>query len=452
MVNIFARISNALKKNQDGQPLRAELEPTVGLGAMIGQRYRLDAEIGRGGMGIVYRAHDVQTDRDVALKIINPETANALTLQQFSREAVIVGKLDHPQIAAVYDAGAQESLPFIVMELVQGTSLEDLHGFTCARIIDIGIQLCEVLEYIHTQGFVYRDLKPGNVILEKRGFRYLVKLIDFGLARPHGEAYLPNESSLAGTVFYLAPELIKGQPADIGSDLYAFGALLYELITDRVPFFNIDENNIRTQHLEEQPAPPSHSRDDVPPVLEAIVLRLLAKQPKDRFASAFEVCQALKQIPIASGSAKRGNLPKTDCAVSEKDLEKVIELLYSNQLVTLLDKDDTLALAVGTKLADQFSDGAWIVDLETLKDPMMVLQAVAAVLGVSVDSQRAPTVLLIENLREKNLLLLLRHFSHVRAACSQLAETILRTCPDVSILAVGDMPLTMTGEYSSKSG
>jgi hypothetical protein len=446
MANFFARISNALKKNQELQTLRAELDPTVGPGTIVGRRYRLDAEIGRGGMGIVYRGHDIQTDRDVALKMINPETANALTLPQFSREAEIAARLDHPHIAAVYDTGAQESLPFIVMELVQGASLGEMRGFTYARIIEIGIQLCDALEYIHQQGYVYRDLKPANIILQKRGFHYFVKIIDFGLARPRGEEYLPAESSLAGTVFYLAPELIRGQPADAGSDLYALGALLYEMITDRVPFFNIDENNIRIQHLEELPAPPSHSRDDVPPALEAIVLRLLAKQPEDRFASGFEVCQALKQIPVASGSVKHGNLPKTDCAVSETEIGGVIALLESNQLVTLLDNDDALALAVGTKLADQFLDGAWIVDLEMVRDPMMVLQTVAAVLGVSIDSQRAPTVLLIEYLREKNLLLILSHFSHVRGAYSQLVETILRTCPDVSILAAGEMPLTMFGE------
>jgi serine/threonine protein kinase len=449
MPNFFTRLSQVFQRDKNS----ADSKMTLRVGAVINQRYRLDEEIGRGGMGIVYRAHDIPTERDVALKIINLETANALTLSQFSREADIYAKLDHPHIAAMYDTGVYELPPFIVMELVQGTSLGEVHGFTYARIVDIGNQLCDALEHIHQHGYVYRDLKPANIILQKRGFHYFVKLIDFGLARPRGEAYLPKESSLAGTVFYLAPELIKGQPADIGSDLYALGALLYEMITGRVPFFNIDEDNIRRQHLEEPAVPPSHSRNDVPPALESIVLRLLEKDPKDRFASALEVRLALKQVPTAGEAAKHGNLPKTDNAVSEKEIGQVVELLGSNRLATLLYHDDSLALTVGTKLMDQFSDGVWVVNLETVNDPMLVLQTVAAVLGVSADSQRAPTVLLIEYLREKNLLLLLTHCSHVRGACSQLAEAILQTCPDVSILATSDKPLAMPGEkYFQRAG
>src|SRR5512138_1854667 len=159
--------------------------PTLGVGSLLHERYRLDVEIGRGGMGVVYRAHDLQTDRDVAIKVVNWQKANALTLQQFSNEAQITSRLKHPHIVEVYETGTANSgdaepLPFIVMEFVQGISLSDISGLTIRRVLNIGQQICEALEYAHSQGLVYRDLKPGNVLIEKRGFQSFVKLTDFG--------------------------------------------------------------------------------------------------------------------------------------------------------------------------------------------------------------------------------------------------------------------------------
>jgi serine/threonine protein kinase len=325
------------------------------MGTLINGRYRLDAEIGRGGMGVVYRAYDIPNDRDLAVKVINVARANTLTHQHFLQEAEFNARLTHPHIVAIYetgliDPGAQELSSYMVMEWVQGISLENLHGLTYARILDIGKQICEALEYAHEQGFVYRDLKPGNVLIEKRGFQYFLKLTDFGLARPRGMAYLAYESSLAGSFFYLAPELIAGQPADIPSDLYALGVTLYEMITGRVPFSDFDEQTVLSQHVDELVTPPSHSRGDVPPALEAIVLRLLAKDPQDRFASAQEVRDALEQVRVAQKNAmKRRNLPQpsTQSSGRENGIAQVIQLLESNPLVTILDDDETLALAVG---------------------------------------------------------------------------------------------------------
>jgi serine/threonine protein kinase len=427
-----------------------------GIGSLLDQHYRLDAEIGRGGMGIVYRAHDIPNDRDVAIKVMNPNSANALTLQQFAREKEISARLNHPHIVTVYETGTvvtseDEPAPFIVMELVHGISLDELRGLTYARIVDIGQQICDALEYAHNQGLVYRDLKPGNAILEKRGFRYFVKLLDFGLARPRGEAYLPNESNLAGTTFYLAPELIAGQPADISSDLYALGAVLYEMITGRVPFSDIDEENILSQHLKETVSPPSHSRSDVPSALEAIVLRLLEKSPKDRFAFAQEVRHALERVELARESASHGNLPKANYTAREDEIVQVIQLLESNQLVTLLGDEDKLALAVGEPLTNEFEDGVWLVQLESIHEPGEVIQAVASALDVHEIPNRPLAVSLIETLREKNLLILLGHCDRLLSACAQLAETIIRACPEVYILATTHQPLNISTEKCYRS-
>jgi serine/threonine protein kinase len=422
-------------------------------GALLEGRYRLEAEIGRGGMGIVYRARDLPENRDVAVKVIHPEKANALTRGQFLQEAEINARLHHPHIVAVYQTGTVEavgeSMPFLVMELVQGPGLDTLHGLTYASILDIGKQICEALEYAHSQGLVYRDLKPANVLLERRGFRYFVKLTDFGLARPRGLAYLDTESTAAGTLFYLAPELIAGRAADIPSDLYALGATLYEMITGRVPFSDFDERTILSQHLGSPVAPPSQARDDVPPALEAIVLRLLAKQPADRFASARAVREALEQIPPGQGStAARGNLPplSTELAGGENEIAQASQLLEENPLVTLAGENKTLVLAVGARLADQFTDGAWWINVEAVIQPAQVLETVASVLGVCQDPGRPLSVCLVQHLREKNLLLLFTGCDRFPGACAQLAETILGTCPDVRILATSEQPLNIPAE------
>ena len=446
-MNTMAKFFSRFRRAQQAD--KTEARAVFAVGSLINGRYRLDAEIGRGGMGIVYRAHDIPNDRDVAIKVINTDKANALTREQFLREAEISARFQHPHIVAVYEIGEVESVPFIVMELVKGTSLSDMPGLTYARIIEIGIQICEALEYAHNEGFVYRDLKPGNVLVEKRGFHYFARLMDFGLARPRGTPNAVNESSVAGTLFYLAPELIAGQPADIPSDLYALGATLYEMITGRVPFSDFDEQAILSQHLEASATPPSHSRADVPPALEAIVLRLLAKDPTDRFASAQQVRQALEEIHLTHESSRpRGNLPPLSKELTghEDDIAQVKELLQSNRLVTLLGGSESLTLATGAQLMDQFSDGVWWVDLAPLDDPGRVLETVATVLGICRDPDRSLTVSLIEHLHEKNLLLIFTACDHLLGACAQLVETILRGCPDVYILAAGQQPLNVVGE------
>jgi serine/threonine protein kinase len=332
------------------------------------------------------------------------------------------------------------------MELLQGVPLSELREFTFARIVDIGKQISEALAYIHDQGFLYRDLKPGNLMLEKCGFHYCVKLFDFGLARPRGEAYLPNESYRAGTVFYLAPELIAGQPADTGADLYALGATLYEMITGRVPFFNIDEEHILAEHLEESVSPPSQSRSDVPPALETIVLRLLEKDPDARFTSAREVCEALEQVTITHRSVPHGNLPPSQADGRENEIEQVIHLFESHQVVTLLHDDHQLALAVGTRLMEEFPEGVWLVEVATVDEPIMLLPTVASLLGVRGDGHRSLTVALLEWLREKQLLIIFKQCHYLLPACSQLVETIIEACPEVYILGTSSLPLNVSGE------
>jgi non-specific serine/threonine protein kinase len=336
------------------------------------------------------------------------------------------------------------------MELVPGRGLDELRHLTCARIIEIGTQICDALAYAHDQGFVHRDLKPGNVLIEKRGFKYFAKLADFGLARPRGVNNLPHESNTAGTVYYLAPEVIAGQLPDVASDLYALGALLYELLTGRVPFSDfIDDQAIFAQHLNESVSPPSHSRADVPSALEALVLRLLAKDPRARYASAQAVRAALEQIQLTrANTSTPGNLPDALPALNgcEQELTQIEGLLAAHQSVTLLNNDPALALALGAKLRAQFADGIWQADLSAVREPAQALPVVASLLGVHSGPDRPLTVTLIESLREKNLLLILHHCDHVLYACAQLVETLVHTCPDLYILVASPQPLNIPDE------
>lgn len=468
---LFTNLTNSLRGKKDvdpsGSPDPAGVPArpagtTIGVGALIEGRYRLDAELGRGGMGIVYRAYDISSDRQAAVKIMLAGRATVPAREQFLREAQITAKLDHPHIVAVYgtgmvDTGSRAPIPFIAMEYVNGQSLSDLRGLTINQVVDLGRQICDALEYAHGQGLVHRDLKPQNVLVEKRGLHYFAKLADFGLARPRVGSDSPAEGAVAGTIYYLAPEVIAGQPADVAADLYAFGVMLYEMVTGRVPFSDYDEESVLSQHLNESVVPPSQSRRDVPPALESIILRLLAKDPKGRFDSARDVCHALEQISMSPSSIGRNtNLPKdlADLAARADETAKIIHLLESSRLVTLLGDPGSarsqVALACGAKLTDQFSDGVWVVELERCLDLAAVPQTVADVLGVRADPGRALTVSLMEYMREKNLLLILDHCDHLMGACAQLAGTILQTCPAVYLIVSSSQPLGISGEATCR--
>jgi hypothetical protein len=241
-------------------------------------------------------------------------------------------------------------------------------------------------------------------------------------------------------VYFVAPEVIAGQPAGVAADLYALGVLLYQMTTGRVPFSAFDEQSILAQHLNEPVIPPSDSRPDMPPALESIILRLLAKDPQDRFGSASEVCQALEQVERAGASPSRGNLPADiqSPGGSAEEIAHLQQTIMSSRLVVLVGIEAAertrWALAAATGLTGQFSDGIWRVDLGSCLDAFAVPLAVHAVLGVNTQPGRPPVVSLVQYLQEKNLLLILDGCEAHTAACVQLSQTILPACPEVSIL------------------
>ncbi|MCP4536608.1 MAG: protein kinase [Chloroflexi bacterium] len=267
------------------------------IGTILENRYRLDAELGHGGMGTVYRAHDTRLERDVAVKVMTKAALGTEGRARLMREARATAKLNHPNIISVHDAGEAKMLaqadtsPFIVMEFAKGQSLHDHRPETLSDVLSIARQICAALDHAHVNGIIHRDLKPENVMILPDG---TAKLVDFGLARSV-TSRLTTEGTLIGTVFYLAPEQALGAKIDHRADLYALGVTLYELTTGVLPFTTDDPFAVITQHLHAPVVPPRAKNDQISPALNDLIVQLLSKDPADRPSSAAEVLRTLEQ-------------------------------------------------------------------------------------------------------------------------------------------------------------
>ncbi|MFJ9176831.1 protein kinase [Streptomyces sp. NPDC102360] len=269
-----------------------------GNGGLVGDgRYRLTGRLGRGGMAEVFAAEDVRLGRQVAVKLLRSDLAeDPVSKARFTREAQSVAGLNHHAVVAVYDSGedvvAGSTVPYIVMELVEGRTIRDLllsaeaPGAEQALIIVSGV--LEALAYSHQHGIVHRDIKPANVIITNTG---AVKVMDFGIARAlHGaQSTMTQTGMVMGTPQYLSPEQALGKAVDHRSDLYAVGCLLYELLALRPPFTGETPLSVVYQHVQDTPVLPSEVADEVPPELNGLVMRSLAKDPDDRFQTAEEM-------------------------------------------------------------------------------------------------------------------------------------------------------------------
>jgi len=279
----------------------------AGPNTLINDRYQLGEQLGRGGMGVVYRARDSVLDRDVAVKLLSASGLGTEGRERMLREAQAIAKLNHPNIVQVHDAGqlepstgsppgmagqAGEAIPFIVMELVQGPSLHDRPPQDFEGIVGVARQICAALEHAHSHGIIHRDLKPENVLIGPDG---TAKLMDFGLARSVASR-LTTEGEITGTVFYLPPEIALGHDIDGRADLYSLGVMLYEFTAGILPFADGDPLAIISQHLHASVVPPRAHREGISPAMNALILRLLSKRPEDRPASAAEVAQALDHL------------------------------------------------------------------------------------------------------------------------------------------------------------
>ncbi|MFB4423304.1 protein kinase [Streptomyces sp. QL37] len=285
-----------------------------GVGGVVGDgRYRMTHRLGRGGMAEVYAAEDVRLGRTVAVKLLRSDLAeDPVSKARFTREAQSVAGLNHHAIVAVYDSGEDvvggSTVPYIVMELVEGNTIRDLlleaEAPPPEQALIIVSGVLEALAYSHQHGIVHRDIKPANVIITHSG---AVKVMDFGIARAlHGaQSTMTQTGMVMGTPQYLSPEQALGKAVDHRSDLYATGCLLYELLALRPPFTGETPLSVVYQHVQDTPVPPSQAAGSVPPELDGLVMRSLAKDPDDRFQSAEEmrglVQYSLQMLQVQGG-------------------------------------------------------------------------------------------------------------------------------------------------------
>jgi eukaryotic-like serine/threonine-protein kinase len=261
-------------------------------GQRIGDRYRLIQRIGSGGMADVWSADDSMLQRTVALKFLHDRFAqDSQFVERFRREAQAAAGLQHPNVVGVYDRGEWEGRHWIAMEYVEGASLKDLitRGLSTAEAVEIVRQILAGAKFAHERNIIHRDLKPHNVLVDPEG---RARVTDFGIARA-GASEITQTGSVLGTAQYLSPEQAQGFEVGAQSDLYSVGVILYEALTGRVPFEGESAVAIALKQVSEQPRPPSEVNPQVPPALNAVVLRALAKDPAARYQSADEFLAAL---------------------------------------------------------------------------------------------------------------------------------------------------------------
>ncbi|MDH5235002.1 MAG: serine/threonine protein kinase, partial [Gemmatimonadota bacterium] len=272
-------------------------DPLDRLAAALTDRYRIDRQIGAGGMATVYLAEDTKHHRQVAVKMLRPELAANLGAERFLREIEIAAGLHHPHILALYDSGGADDVLYYVMPFIEGQSLRDRIAKAGALPVDEAVRIirevADALAYSHAHGVVHRDIKPENILLA--GSHAMVT--DFGIAKAVSDAgahQLTGTGMSLGTPAYMAPEQAMADPGiDHRVDIYAVGVMAYELLAGRAPFLGANPQQVVAGHLSQKPDPLSVHRSAVPPALEAVVMRCLEKNPADRWQGASELLQAL---------------------------------------------------------------------------------------------------------------------------------------------------------------
>jgi serine/threonine-protein kinase len=317
-------------------------------------RYKILGELGRGAMGVVYKAEDPNLDRVVALKTIVIE-ADAEGRKEYERrfflEAKAAGKLNHPNIVTVYDFGEEEGVAYLAMELVEGNDLRLRlkesagQGLPAMDAVDVAQQVAEGLGYAHERGIVHRDIKPGNIMLQPRG---QAKIMDFGLARMRVADHKTSTGMVLGTPKYMSPEQVAGQPVDQRSDVFSLGIVLHEMLTGTRLFAGEDTPQIMHNVVHVEHEPPTRIKPELPAMLDFVVARALKKDPALRYQDAFELSADLGNClaelrgkappkPVADGT-KTMKLDRTVQAPAARDILADSALPFSRLL------DSSLAL------------------------------------------------------------------------------------------------------------
>lgn len=416
--------------------------------------YRIVEEIGRGGMGVVYKAEDPRLGRFVALKFLPPYlTTNPSAKQRLLDEARAASALDHPNVCTIHDIGETDGgRLYFAMAYYEGHSLDATMKWgpmPLSAAISTTMQVALGLEHAHQLGVVHRDIKPSNILLTSRGE---VKILDFGLAKRNLDA-LTDPGNRAGTAAYMSPEQALGEAMDHRADLWALGVTLYEMLAGNKPFRGEYDSALMYEIVHDEPAALD---PDVPGWLAAVVIRLLAKKPEDRFQSATDLMRALDSgqtagRPVASKAPNVRNFPGylTSFVGREAEIVEARQLLSSRRLLTITGPGGAgktrLSLEVCREAARDFAAGACFVSLAPIVDGSLVAFEVLRSLGLD-ESPGVPVLeVLKRELKAQNLLLLLDNFEQVLDAGPIVAE-ILAVCPALKVIITSRSPLGVGGE------
>jgi non-specific serine/threonine protein kinase len=452
--------------------------------------YKILSELGHGGMGVVFLAEDPKLKRQVALKML-PEwmARDATALARFEREAQTLASVNHPNIATIFSLEESGGLHFLTMELVPGATLaERIASGPLGLEVTLAIarQIAKALEAAHAREIVHRDLKPLNIALTPEG---RVKVLDFGIAKASpqsaadaasaasaddtmaatqagpgsGGAGLTATGLVLGSPGYMSPEQLRQRSVDHRTDIWSFGCVLYECLTGEAAFPGEVSAERIAATLERTPdlaaLPP-----EVPDGIRDLLLRCLEKDPArrlDSIARARETLETeiahrthpgMRPQVLPKTAPHRNNLPAQLASFvgRERELQEVRGSLHENRLVTLTGSGGCgktrLALEVASLLLGECADGVWLAEMAPLADPALVVQAVATAVGTKEERNRPPLQTLAKDLTDKKLLLVLDSCEHVLAACTTLADTLLRAAPSLRILATSREAMGMTGE------
>ena len=269
---------------------------------VLSGRYELLEKIGDCGMAVVYKGKDKLLNRFIAVKILRPEfTKDATFVENFKRESQAAAGLSHPNIVGVYDVGREGNINYIVMELIEGDTLNKIiereAPMDYRKVIDISKQVAQALRIAHKNKIIHRDVKPHNIMITEDG---VVKLADFGIARAVNDATLSTGSKIVGSVHYFSPEQARGNYVDERSDIYSLGIVMYEMLTGKVPFDGDNPVTVALKHINEEIIPPIELEPGIPPALDRCVMKATSKYQTNRYANADELIQELENISFVT--------------------------------------------------------------------------------------------------------------------------------------------------------
>lgn len=440
--------------------------PAIGPGSSLGP-YCIEASVGTGGMGEVFRASDTRLARKVAIKAIRAGRSSEGLEPRFLGEARAASALNHPNIITIYDVGTVEGQPYIVMEWIEGQTLRQklTQGpLSIPEVFGIALQIVDALAAAHERGIIHRDLKPENIMVNASG---RIKVLDFGIAK---RISMPEDSTLdfvsrntlgfvVGTPGYMSPEQARGEPLDFRSDHFSFGAVLYELAAGRRAFAGNSIAEVQAAILLHQPEPLTSLNPQVPAPLQWVVERCLAKASRDRFETTEELRREFSAIVTRAGQLAAAlppvnNIPTPRTALigREAELSRLRDLVADPglRILTLIGAGGIgktrLAVELGRQVADQFAGGACFVQLEKVSDASLVPSEVALALGVAQWPGADPEAAIANHLRQLAgpVLLVLDNFEHVLGAAlfaSRVASERLK------VVVTSRAALRVYGEY-----